>query len=219
MMDTSNVAVPPSARPRTPCCLQALVVRTKSATKPRPPRLSCKAGKTTGGDHGGVDRRDVLLGLGGSAAAAAVLATTNRSALAAPVQPPDLENCRTPDVPATAADPSCCMTYRAGLAAADFQPPRASSFSPLRVRPAAHLVDSAYVAKYERAVALMRALPDDDPRSFAQQARVHCSYCNGAYGQPEFPDLDIQVHNCWFFFPWHRFMFMFNISMHLAKVW
>lgn len=101
------------------------------------------------------------------------------------------------------------MTYRAGRAAIDFQPPRASSSSsPLRVRPAAHLVDSAYVAKYERAVALMRELPDDDPRSFVQQAHVHCAYCNGAYGQAGFPDLDLQIHNCWLFFPWHRCMSM-----------
>ncbi|PPD74948.1 hypothetical protein GOBAR_DD28123 [Gossypium barbadense] len=28
---------------------------------------------------------------------------------------------------------------------------------------------------------LMKALPDDDPRSFKQQANVHCAYCNGAY--------------------------------------
>ncbi|TVU14852.1 hypothetical protein EJB05_38348, partial [Eragrostis curvula] len=153
-----------------------------------------------------VDRRDVLLGLGGAAAGLAT--TTNRGALAAPVQAPDLQNCETPDIPTTAADPSCCMTYRAGAGViVDFQPPPATS--PLRVR-AAHLVDKAYLAKYERAVALMKQLPDDDPRSFVQQAHVHCSYCNGAYDQPGFPGLDIQVHNCWFFFPWHRFYCYFH---------
>ncbi|PNX87454.1 polyphenol oxidase, partial [Trifolium pratense] len=29
----------------------------------------------------------------------------------------------------------------------------------------------------------MKALPDDDPRSFVQQAKVHCAYCVGGYTQ------------------------------------
>ncbi|XP_062226818.1 polyphenol oxidase, chloroplastic-like isoform X2 [Phragmites australis] len=186
--------------PRVPCSLQTLgcnlLLRTSKATKP--PRLSCRA---TGGR---VDRRDVLLGLGGAAAG---LATTHPGALAAPIQA-DLQNCQTPDIPATAADPSCCMTYRAGTSIADFQLPPASS--PLRVRPAAQLADKEYLAKYEKAVALMKKLPDDDPRSFVQQARVHCAYCNGAYDQVGFPGLEIQVHNCWFFFPWHRLYTYFH---------
>ncbi|TVU14781.1 hypothetical protein EJB05_38274, partial [Eragrostis curvula] len=182
-----------------PCSVQTLgrpnlLLPTEKARRAR--HFSLKA------QHDRVDRRHVLLGLGGAAAGLATT-TTNRGALAAPVQAPDLQSCETPDIPSSAADPSCCMTYRAGGAGiVDFQPPPATS--PLRVRPAAHLVDKAYLAKYERAVALMKQLPDDDPRSFVQQARVHCSYCNGAYDQAGFPGLDIQVHNCWFFFPWHR---------------
>jgi polyphenol oxidase len=43
----------------------------------------------------------------------------------------------------------------------------------MRIRPAAHLVDKAYVAKYAEAIALMKSLPDDDPRSFKNQANVH----------------------------------------------
>ncbi|KAL6843828.1 hypothetical protein ACP4OV_026399 [Aristida adscensionis] len=212
--------VPPSSggRPRAPpCSLQLLrplgrrsavllLPQTKAATRRRHRVLSIKA---TGGGGDGVDRRDVLVGIGGAAAGlAATSSASHRGALAAPIQPPDLGRCKTPDIPDTAADPSCCIVYTAGTAAADFQPPPASA--PLRVRPAAHLVDAAYLAKYEKAVAAMKALPDDDPRSFAQQARVHCAYCDGAYDQVGFPDLDLQVHNCWFFFPWHRLYTYFH---------
>ncbi|PIN01136.1 Catechol oxidase [Handroanthus impetiginosus] len=55
----------------------------------------------------------------------------------------------------------------------------------------------------------MRALPDDDPRSFAQQANVHCAYCDGAYDQVGFPNLELQVHSSWLFFPFHRYYLYF----------
>ncbi|GER36493.1 polyphenol oxidase [Striga asiatica] len=55
----------------------------------------------------------------------------------------------------------------------------------------------------------MRALPDSDPRSFRQQANVHCAYCDGAYDQTNLPDLELQVHNSWLFFPWHRWYIYF----------
>nr|AEM45934.1 polyphenol oxidase [Triticum aestivum] len=181
---------------RMPCSLQA-VVPTK-ARQPR--RLSCKA---TGGR---VDRRDVLLGLG-SAAATGLGRQRGRGAIAAPIQAPDLGNCNPPDLPNTAPDTNCCPTSGTGII--DFVLPPASS-APLRVRPAAHLADAEYLAKYERAVALMKQLPADDPRSFEQQWRVHCAYCDGAYDQVGFPDLEIQVHNCWLFFPWHRFYLYFH---------
>jgi polyphenol oxidase len=174
-----------------PC---SVLVHAKGASKPR--QLSCTA---TGGG-GRVDRRDVLLSLGGAAAGG--LATTSHGALAQPIQPPDLQDCHPPaDLPATAPNVNCCPTY--GLPGViDFKLPPASA--PLHVRPAAHLVDKGYLAKYERAVVLMKALPDDDPRSFAQQWRVHCAYCDGAYDQVGLPNLEIQVHNCWLFLPWHR---------------
>jgi polyphenol oxidase len=180
-----------AATPRMPC---SVLVHAKGASKPR--QLSCTA---TGGG-GRVDRRDVLLSLGGAAAGG--LATTSHGALAQPIQPPDLQDCHPPaDLPATAPNVNCCPTY--GLPGViDFKLPPASA--PLHVRPAAHLVDKGYLAKYERAVVLMKALPDDDPRSFAQQWRVHCAYCDGAYDQVGLPNLEIQVHNCWLFLPWHR---------------
>ncbi|KAB2637407.1 polyphenol oxidase [Pyrus ussuriensis x Pyrus communis] len=39
----------------------------------------------------------------------------------------------------------------------------------------------------------MKALLDDDPHSFSQQADVHCAYCNGAYDQVGFPNLELQL--------------------------
>ncbi|KAL2931951.1 Polyphenol oxidase chloroplastic [Bienertia sinuspersici] len=39
--------------------------------------------------------------------------------------------------------------------------------------------DDRYIEKYWKALALMKALPDSDPRSFKQQADVHCAYLMG----------------------------------------
>ncbi|KAJ7946952.1 Polyphenol oxidase [Quillaja saponaria] len=62
----------------------------------------------------------------------------------------------------------------------DFKLPwPSSSTTGLRIRRAAHLLDDAHIAKYRKAVELMKALPDDDPRNFKQQANVHCAYCYG----------------------------------------
>ncbi|VVA13309.1 PREDICTED: polyphenol oxidase [Prunus dulcis] len=69
--------------------------------------------------------------------------------------------------------------------------------------------DPIYLAKYKKAIELMRALPHDDPRSLAQQAEVHCSYCNNGYPQVGYPDLKMQVHSCWLFFPFHRWYLYF----------
>ena len=67
-----------------------------------------------------------------------------------------------------------------------------------------HAVGAEYMAKYARAVALMKALPRSDPRSFYQQANVHCAYCTGAHRQAGRPDLGVQIHFSWLFFPFHR---------------
>ncbi|MCH82255.1 polyphenol oxidase [Trifolium medium] len=55
----------------------------------------------------------------------------------------------------------------------------------------------------------MKTLPSNDPRSFTQQANVHCAYCDGAYSQVGFPNLDIQLHNSWLFYPLHRWYLYF----------
>ncbi|KAI4299348.1 hypothetical protein L6164_032816 [Bauhinia variegata] len=79
----------------------------------------------------------------------------------------------------------------------------------MSTRPAAHLVSSEYLAKYQKATELMKALPADDPRNFTQQANVHCAYCNGGYNQVDFPKIDYQVHFSWLFFPFHRMYLYF----------
>ncbi|KAF5185127.1 Polyphenol oxidase protein [Thalictrum thalictroides] len=154
-----------------------------------------------------IDRRNVLLGLGGGLCGLSGLsAIDNRLAMAAPIMPPDLSKCGPPDLPAGAQPTNCCPPT--DIKIVDFKLP--SSSTPMRVRPAAHLVDDEYIAKYSRAIALMKALPDDDPRSFKQQANIHCAYCDGAYDQIGFPNLEVQVHNSWLFFPFHRYYVYFH---------
>nr|ACM43505.1 polyphenoloxidase [Camellia nitidissima] len=150
---------------------------------------------------GKLDRRNVLLGLGGYSAAT-ILA--NPLAFAAPVTAPDLAKCGAADLPAGAKPTNCCPPKATKII--DFKFPQSNS---MRVRPAAHLADAEYIAKFSKALALMKALPEDDPRSFKQQANVHCAYCDGAYHQVGFPELDLQVHNSWLFFPFHRYYLHF----------
>ncbi|KAL5730207.1 catechol oxidase [Ranunculus cassubicifolius] len=154
---------------------------------------------------GKIDRRNVLLGLGGLYGLTGVT-PSDRSAMGAPIAPPDLSKCGPANLPDGVLPTNCCPPFNQQIT--DFVPP--SSSTPLRVRPAAHLVDAAYIAKYSRAYALMKALPDDDPRSFKQQANIHCAYCDGAYDQVGFPNLDIQVHQSWLFFPFHRYYLHFH---------
>lgn len=87
---------------------------------------------------------------------------------------------------------------------------------PMRVRRAAHLVDDAYIAKYQRAVELMRALPETDGRSFVAQYRLHCAYCNNHlyFDGNEYP---LEIHQNWLFFTWHRLYLYFNERI-LAKL-
>ncbi|KAL2341926.1 hypothetical protein Fmac_009866 [Flemingia macrophylla] len=146
-------------------------------------------------------RRNVLLGLGGLCGAV----TLNPFAFAAPISPPDLTSCGPPDLPAGVQPTNCCPPSSTTII--DFKfPPRNQ---PLRVRPASHLVSNDYISKYKKAVELMKKLPTDDPRNFTQQANVHCAYCDGAYHQVGFPDLELQVHNSWLFFPFHRWYLYF----------
>ncbi|KAJ0974645.1 hypothetical protein J5N97_016610 [Dioscorea zingiberensis] len=157
-----------------------------------------------------LDRRNMLMALGGAGLYGAT--ATGQSATANPIQPPDVSQCQ----PATGGgNPINCCPPSSSNTIIDFQLPSPSS--PLRIRPAAHLVDNAYIQKYRTAVQLMRALPANDPRNFMQQANVHCAYCDGAYDQLGFPNLELQIHNCWLFFPWHRFYLYFHERI-LAKL-
>ncbi|XP_071933478.1 polyphenol oxidase, chloroplastic-like [Coffea arabica] len=119
---------------------------------------------------------------------------------AAPISAPDITQCGAAKLPSGATPTNCCPPLPTNIV--DFKLPPTSTN--LRVRPAAHLVDGEYIAKFADAIQRMKALPDDDPRSFNQQAKVHCAYCDGAYNQVGFPNLELQVHNSWLFFPFHR---------------
>ena len=169
------------------------------------PRISCKA--TNHNDQNfpnpKIDRRDVLIGLTGLYGSS-TLSQSPHFALAAPIETPNISKCGPPDLPPGADATNCCPPPATTIL--DFQPPPPSK---LRVRPAAHLADRNYIEKYKKAVELMKALPEDDPRSFTQQANVHCAYCNGAYDQVGFP-VEVQVHNSWLFFPFHRFYLYFH---------
>nr|GMD80842.1 polyphenol oxidase E, chloroplastic-like [Ipomoea batatas] len=148
-----------------------------------------------------VDRRNVLLGLGGLYAAS----SSNPFALAAPIPAPDIHKCGTAIISNT--DPekevpySCCPPFLGP--SVDYKIP---TFSKLNVRPAAHAVDDDYLNKYKTAIQKMKDLPADDPRNFYQQANVHCAYCNKAY---QLNDKPYQIHYTWLFFPFHRWYLYF----------
>ncbi|GMJ14354.1 hypothetical protein HRI_005104600 [Hibiscus trionum] len=158
--------------------------------------VSCKA---TNGDHQNkFDRRDVLLGLGGLYGVAASLNEPLASAT-----PMDFVECGQAELPPGVPQFNTCPSPKI----VDFVLPSPSD--PLRTRPAAHLVDDDYLDKFSKAIERMKCLPADDPRSFMQQANVHCAYCNGTYHQVGFPDLEIEVHSSWLFFPFHRLYIYF----------
>ncbi|XP_062096555.1 polyphenol oxidase, chloroplastic-like [Humulus lupulus] len=182
--------------------------RNSSATKHRyvakNKPLSCKA-TFDGSDQTSsnkFDRRNVLLGLGGLYGAAGL--AYDPFAFSAPVLAPDLSQCGAADLPEGSLPTNCCPPNSPKII--DFKPPPVTR---LRVRPAAHKADKEFIAKYNKALELMKALPDTDPRSFSQQADVHCAYCNGAYDQNGFPGVELQIHNSWLFFPFHRWYLYF----------
>lgn len=125
---------------------------------------------------------------------------------ALPFPAPNLQNCRSSE--------GCC-TPALSDRSKEFEFPGTNL--QLRVRPAAHLVDDAYIAKYQKATELMRALPDTDGRSFLNQYKLHCAYCdNNLYfnagengDQASYP---LEIHRSWLFFPWHRYFYQHTIE-------
>lgn len=91
----------------------------------------------------------------------------------------------------------------------DFQFPRAGE--PKRIRRPAHLVadDQEYLAKYEKAISIMKQYPYEDPFNWMRQANMHCIYCTGAYDQLNSSAL-FKIHRSWLFFPWHRIFIYFH---------
>lgn len=197
---SSTTAAAASPSHSTPFLLKPKHIPT-SKNPTRRHNISCKS--TNHDQESKFDRRDILIGLGGLYGATTLAASP--FAFAAPISGPDVTKCGPADLPSGAAPTNCCPPSTGKII--DFKLP--SQPTKLRVRPAAQSVDADYIAKFNKAVELMRALPDDDPRSFKQQANVHCAYCDGAYDQLGFPDLELQVHNSWLFFPFHRYYLYF----------
>ncbi|KAK7400531.1 hypothetical protein VNO78_11740 [Psophocarpus tetragonolobus] len=172
--------------------------KTKQRCKPKrhhASRVKCS---------GDTNRRDILIGLGGLHGATSL--SSSLPALGAPLSPPDPTNCVT----------STVVTPENGTFKIECCPPPpftdyvipASNNTQFRIRKAAHLVDDEYIAKYKEAIRRMKALPDDDPRSFKQQAAVHCAYCANGYKQKGFPK-NLDVHGSWIFLPFHRWYLYF----------
>ncbi|KAM7503847.1 hypothetical protein LguiB_002751 [Lonicera macranthoides] len=151
------------------------------------------------------DRRNVLLGLGGLYGAAASFSASNLSAVAAPIDAPVIKDCGSAEIRTGVPVPYTCCPPDAEII--DFQFPPSAWLK--RTRPAAHTVSKEYIDKFNRAIGIMKNLPEDDPRNFLNQAKVHCAYCNGAYDQVGFGDLDLQIHSSWLFFPFHRWYLYF----------
>ncbi|GLJ28483.1 hypothetical protein SUGI_0560320 [Cryptomeria japonica] len=148
-----------------------------------------------------MDRRRLLL----SSSTLSVTALTSGKAMSKPFPAPDLSTCTYPtDLPTCATvNGGCCPPFKAGETTVDFKFPTSL---PMRTRKAAHLLDDKFIEKYDKALTAMKKLPLDDPRSFVQQGRVHCAYCNGAY---KVGSDNVQVHKSWIFAPFHRWYIYF----------
>lgn len=146
----------------------------------------------------------MLLGIGGLYGAANLISAPGASAN--PVQAPELDKCGTSNYTTNKGqnvDIKCCPPV---AECKDYKIPPVIR---TKIRPSAHKVSPEYIFKYNLAIDRMKRLPADDPRSFMQQANIHCAYCNGSYDQPGEGDLDLQVHNSWLFFPFHRWYLYF----------
>ncbi|KAK4420641.1 Polyphenol oxidase II, chloroplastic [Sesamum alatum] len=161
---------------------------------------------------GKVDRRNMLLGLGGGLYGAANLISTP-GASADPVKPPQLDTCGNSTYSTNlqqTIEVACCPPTSQNPAI-DYQLPPVTQ---MKIRPAAQNLSPEYIYKYNKAIECMKKLQEenpDDPRGFMQQANIHCAYCNGAYTYPQ-PGQDpftLQTHFSWLFFPFHRWYLYF----------
>ncbi|MFS7921713.1 putative catechol oxidase [Helianthus anomalus] len=158
-----------------------------------------------------VDRRNLLLGLGGLYGTANM--TNIGSALAYTVTAPDdISDC----VPASSLinnlddvvrGVACCPPPSPAFP----KPYVLPSFRALRVRRPAHKLTPEYIEKYKAAIAAMKALHEDHPHSWKQQGKIHCAYCDGAYHQQlsENQKVEVKVHFSSIFYPFHRWYLYF----------
>ncbi|KAH7421297.1 hypothetical protein KP509_13G050000 [Ceratopteris richardii] len=142
---------------------------------------------------------------------AVFLAILSSAAIAygAPMRPPYLRNCNRSVSPISL----CCML---APTAQPIQYSVNSYFRVPKIRRPARLATQYQVARLKRAYALMRALPDDDPRSLTSQKNTHCAMCLGSYLQPG-TNVIYHIHYSWLFLPWHRWFIYFHERI-LAKL-
>ncbi|BFI28246.1 polyphenol oxidase [Marchantia polymorpha subsp. ruderalis] len=107
----------------------------------------------------------------------------------------------------------CCPPKTIEGPIVDFKPDFHPS-KPLRVRKALQCLAGEeleiYTQKLYKGYALMRALPDSDPRSFMRQNQIHCAYGTGSFVQDGSTNLTMDIHLNWFFLPWHRLFVYFH---------
>ena len=154
-------------------------------------------------------RRD-LLAAGVAGGAAQLFLRTTNNALAVPITPPDLTGCVDAIINEKKNITTKCCLPVADIPTKLYVPKPGKV---LKVRKRANALEPAYVEKYNEAYRRMRALPDTDPRSFKQQADVHCAFCNGAYYSAQVTDKLLQIHFNYLFFPWHRYYLYFHESI------
>jgi len=123
-----------------------------------------------------------------------------------PFPAPDFKNCNNTE--------GCCPPPYNGAPIQDFYV--FDTTLPLRIRQPAHLLDDAYIAKYQRAYQLLRELPESDGRSWKYQAKLHCAYCDAAFYVPT-DNRRLEIHFGWLFLAWHRFFLYFHERI-LAKL-
>ncbi|XP_068653932.1 polyphenol oxidase, chloroplastic-like [Aristolochia californica] len=155
-----------------------------------------------------VDRRNVLLGLGGLYGATSL--GGNQTAMGVPLDYPDLQACHVANYPDEFGGNNpieCCPPYDLSKPV-DIQPYVFPTNVPNRTRKAAHLLTQWEKDRFKRAITDMKNLPSNHPWNFLQQARIHCAYCNAAYDQKN-SNSPVQVHFSWIFLPWHRYYLYF----------
>ncbi|XP_023738685.1 polyphenol oxidase I, chloroplastic [Lactuca sativa] len=177
-------------------------------TNPQPEKLILPP--ETSLNRQNVDRRNLLLGLGG------LYTTTNLNTL-----PPVFANpIKAPSFVPGCTDSLWNLDFESGVRTGACCPPAAKELEmdykfpttgETRIRQPVHRASPEYIQKFKDAMQKMKALPDDDPCSFKNQAKVHCAYCNNSYTQMAsgYPEKVLQVHYSWLFFPFHRWFLYF----------
>lgn len=137
----------------------------------------------------GIDRRNLLKGLGSAAAAGASMSFDLRQSAIAQENPVD------------------CSPI--GVRGKTPKPFKTDSSLPVRIRKSAFDLSGQEIDRLKAAYAALRNLAQDkpnDPRGWLRQGHVHCWYCgggdNGRAGE--------EIHGSWLFFPWHRAYLFFH---------